>query len=97
MLMGIDIRFCSKQGERERERTKKGQLNTVEQYFRQWAHVLQASSFSFLDSSPACVMPGRSYGDMEPRDYVLTSPGLNLRVPDVAVKCVPATAGSKVS
>ena len=33
----------------------------------------------------------------EPRNCVLTSPGLNLRVPDVAVKCVPATAGSKVN
>ena len=44
----------------ERERTKKKGSNTVEQYLRQWAHILQASSFSFLGSSPACVMPGRS-------------------------------------
>ena len=34
---------------------------------------------------------------MESQNFVLTSPGLNLRVPDVAVKCVPATAGSKVN
>ena len=100
ILMGIDIRFCSKQKGRGREREKRlkkqhSNSSTVEQYLCQWVHALLAS---FPGSSPACVVQcATKAGEEEPRNYVLTSPELNLRVPDVAVKCVPATAGSKVN
>ena len=60
ILMGIDIRFCSKQGgrrerEREREQVEKQHSNssTVEQYLSQWVHALLAS---FPGSSLACVV-----------------------------------------
>ena len=93
------LQQTGREREREREQVKKKRALKIIYSGTIFAPegTRSSSPFSFLGSSPACVMPGRSYGDMEPQDYVLTSPGLNLRVPDVAVKCVPATAGSKVS